>query len=861
MKASLITTVFNEEQTMRLFLESVFKQTRFLDEVIIVDGGSTDGTIEQIIQFKSLNVNKTPNIKLIIKKGNRSVGRNEAISKAQNSIIAITDAGCILDKNWLKSIIEPFSNQKIDVVAGYYRGTAKNIFQKCLIPYVLVMEDKIKEVDFLPATRSMAIKKSVWKRAGKFDEKLSHNEDYAFANKLKKIGANIVFQKKAIVNWIPRINLKQAFVMFFRFALGDVEAKIFRDKVVYIFLRYAFAAYLFALSIIMKSYFLWGLYALLIVAYLAWSTGKNYRYVNNIKAVLYLPVLQVTSDCAVMLGTILGLVKQISLRKFLKLLLNNKGPTLIILVYIMAMLSVISWGIPNISHPFPYHMDEWHQSQSVRDLFKYGTSNIAGAANGTIFQFFLTGIYLIPFYVFGIVNPFAIKSSVTNLDLQQRLFEVLRMNTLLFGIMSVILVYYLSRKYFKSNGFITACLFTTSPIWLMLSNYFKYDIFLVFWILLSLLFLLRYISSPKTLNFVLAGIVSGLAFSVKVSAIPLFPAYVLMFFLYTSRFIGKLKVLLIGILAFITTIIFFGIPDIIFGKGNMLGYLQSNLVDVPKTMANNFNFGMNYWLYYLSRIYPITFGTALYVSFFISVVGLAVFFVREIKHSHLRKFLQRNKNYLFFVIVFVLFVLSLYPLGIGALGNRVLVLLPFMAITVGMFLTKLLSVKRMLAKLLIAFVILMIVALQSFQSYKYFKLKFDINPRVVSSEWILKNIKPNTTIGIESIPIYQFLPDIIVKDFYSQQYGLKTKPKFSYRVISFKDKFPKIVIVTNDVLESDFWLQSDKVMLVEKLQKEGYKIVKRFEPDSKYFPSERDRFDFTIAALVPFSAEISVYEK
>jgi glycosyltransferase involved in cell wall biosynthesis len=255
MKVSLITTVFNEENSIELFLDSIFIQTKLPDEIIIVDGGSNDGTIKKIEKYNSLSGKHLPKIKLIVKKGNRSVGRNEAINRATNEIIAITDAGCILDKNWLNNLIKPFSKGQIDVVAGYYKGRAKSAFQKSLVPYVLVMEDKISDAkDFLPATRSMAIRKPVWEKAGRFNEKLSHNEDYAFANKLMAMNTKIVFCKDAIVNWVPRKNLKEAFIMFFRFALGDSEAKIFRDKVVYIFIRYIFAAYLLGLGLIMRSF-------------------------------------------------------------------------------------------------------------------------------------------------------------------------------------------------------------------------------------------------------------------------------------------------------------------------------------------------------------------------------------------------------------------------------------------------------------------------------------------------------------------------------------------------------------------------------------------------------------------------------
>lgn len=872
MKVSLITTVYNEEATITPFLKSVLSQSKMPDEIIIVDGGSTDDTIAKIKNLLRSRAQdrgekskfKKYKSKLIIlqKKGNRSVGRNEAIEKAQNDIIAISDAGNILDRRWIKNITKPFLDKKTDVVTGYYKGLSKNIFEKCLIPYVLVMPDKANAAEeFLPATRSMAIKKSVWKKMGGFDEKLSHNEDYAFANKLKEAGAHIYFAKDAVVNWIPRKDLRRAFVMFFRFAFGDSEARIFRDKVVYIFLRYLFGVYLFFLSVIMQSITLWILYLFLIILYLGWSIKKNYKYIKNYKAFLYLPLLQITSDLAIMPGTMLGLIKNISLSKFVRLILNNKGLTILIISYIFTMLSVIDWGIPNINHPFDYQMDEWHQSQSVRGLFKYGTPNIPGAANGTIFQFFLTGIFLIPFYIFRIVNPFAIKSSVLNLEVQQRLFEVLRLNTLLFGILSIILIYYLVKKYFKINGILVVFLITVNPLWLMLSNYFKYDISLMFWILMALLFLLRYINNPKTLNFVLAGIFSGLAFSVKVSAIPLLPILIIAFLLYNPHLKTNFKSLFAGILIFLLISVFFGIPDVIFNKGDLMEYLVSNLIRAPKFLSNNFDFGMNFWTYFLTRIYPVDFGKSFYSLSIFSIVSFTVLVILKLKNQGIKIFLKTNKNFCLIFISFVCFALSLYPLQIGAIGNRMLVLLPFMVIVCGLFLSTVLSHKNTVIKTLTMLIIVILFSLQIFDSYKYFRLKIQPDPRVMSSNWIINNLKPGTTIGIENIPIYQSLPDVILKDFYLQQYGVKNTPLFSYKVVGYKDKLPKIMIISSDNLETKFWLKSDKTNLVKKINKDGYKVVKRFEPDFKYFSTPRDRFDLSLSGLIPIPDSISIYEK
>jgi glycosyltransferase involved in cell wall biosynthesis len=56
MKVSLVTTVLNEEKTIEKFLDSVISQTRKPEEVVIVDGGSTDETLEKVQKFKSSKV-------------------------------------------------------------------------------------------------------------------------------------------------------------------------------------------------------------------------------------------------------------------------------------------------------------------------------------------------------------------------------------------------------------------------------------------------------------------------------------------------------------------------------------------------------------------------------------------------------------------------------------------------------------------------------------------------------------------------------------------------------------------------------------------------------------------------------------
>lgn len=313
MKTSFITTVFNEEEGIGAFLDSILRQTRVPDEVIIVDGGSTDGTVDEIERF--IKEHNGGHIRLIQKQGNRSVGRNEAIKYAKGDVILISDAGCLLDNKWAEEIAKPFTESSVDVIAGYYKGKAETVFEKCLIPYVLVMPDRVDPNTFLPATRSMAMRKKVWEELGGFPEQFSHNEDYVFAQSLRRQKKKIIFANKAIVWWLPRKNFHEAYNMFSRFAYGDAEAGILRSKVLVLFARYLIGIFLVIFAIMRQEKVLLLALLVLLVLYCIWAVWKNYRYVQRPQALVLLPLIQFTADFAVMDGTSRGCISRWGTRK------------------------------------------------------------------------------------------------------------------------------------------------------------------------------------------------------------------------------------------------------------------------------------------------------------------------------------------------------------------------------------------------------------------------------------------------------------------------------------------------------------------------------------------------------------------
>lgn len=305
---SVVVTVLNEEQTILSLLKALSEQTLLPAEVIIADGGSRDNTTLLIQEFAK----KYPQLhcQLIVKKGNRSIGRNEAISKARSSWIAITDAGCVPHPDWLEKLsaaAEKISTTDF-VVAGYYDAQPQTPFEEAVVPYVLVMSDQLHPNAFLPATRSMLMSKSAWKKVNGFNENLSDNEDYAFAHAIKKAQISLSFTAAAKVTWKPRTTLNQFMWMIFRFARGDAQARIWRPKVLLILGRYFLAA-LLAVGWVLGQLPISTLVLIYLIGlffYCCWAIQKNRRYVPH--GWFWLPVLQITSDLAVIKGTLVGLL-------------------------------------------------------------------------------------------------------------------------------------------------------------------------------------------------------------------------------------------------------------------------------------------------------------------------------------------------------------------------------------------------------------------------------------------------------------------------------------------------------------------------------------------------------------------------
>lgn len=167
---SVIIAVFNGERYIGAALESVRAQSRPVREVIVVDDGSTDGTVAVVQSFAEVTLLHQPN-------RGPAAARNRGIARARGDYLAMLDA----DDLW--------PSDRNDVMAGVLdanpslglvMGTQRLLVEPgAALPYWVPSGDpESVDPEKLPKpTGAFVARRTAFDVVGLFDEALRHAED------------------------------------------------------------------------------------------------------------------------------------------------------------------------------------------------------------------------------------------------------------------------------------------------------------------------------------------------------------------------------------------------------------------------------------------------------------------------------------------------------------------------------------------------------------------------------------------------------------------------------------------------------------------------------------------------------------
>jgi glycosyltransferase involved in cell wall biosynthesis len=316
MKISVVIPVRNEEESIQTLLASLCAQTRPPDEIVVVDGGSTDRTIELIKQFDEGEVA----IRLFCER-QALPGRGRNVGAANTSCpwLAFIDAGIKPEPNWLEELEKRAeADTAVDVIYGAWQPITDSLFKECAAIAYVPAPIEIDGIRTRPRSiTSSLMKKSVWKAVGGFPEHLRSAEDLLFMNEIERASFNTAFAPKALVHWDIQPDLGRTFSRFVAYSRHNIRAGLWRQWQLAIFKRYllltvlAFVSLILGLAWLAVPVVLW---VALLIARAALSIRRNREaypagVARNLKRIPTLILLLATLDLAAVVGTVEWLFK------------------------------------------------------------------------------------------------------------------------------------------------------------------------------------------------------------------------------------------------------------------------------------------------------------------------------------------------------------------------------------------------------------------------------------------------------------------------------------------------------------------------------------------------------------------------
>ena len=167
---SVVVPFYNSERTLAACIESLLAQENVGDdyEILLIDNRSEDTSATIAGNYSGVTVltESTPGA---------YAARNTGIREAAAPVIAMTDADCVVDPDWLRSILDGLRDPQTAVLVGHCRYPASSsltlrllgAYENAKTEYVI---DHCDPAHHFAYCNNMAVRASVFTELGLFEE-------------------------------------------------------------------------------------------------------------------------------------------------------------------------------------------------------------------------------------------------------------------------------------------------------------------------------------------------------------------------------------------------------------------------------------------------------------------------------------------------------------------------------------------------------------------------------------------------------------------------------------------------------------------------------------------------------------------
>lgn len=220
---TVICPVLNEENHIQKVIDFFNSSIPLEKELIIIDGGSKDGTIKIIRK----EIEQYRNIHLLINNHKYvPFALNLAIRTSKGDPIVRLDAHTEYENDYFEMILLTFKDTNADIVGGPMNAVGHTIFQKS-VAYATsckfgVGDSKIHQKDFVGETDHVylgAWRRKIFDEVGYFDERFIRNQDDEFHYRAKSLGKKIYLNPAIKSYYYPRNSWWKLFAQYFQYGL------------------------------------------------------------------------------------------------------------------------------------------------------------------------------------------------------------------------------------------------------------------------------------------------------------------------------------------------------------------------------------------------------------------------------------------------------------------------------------------------------------------------------------------------------------------------------------------------------------------------------------------------------------------
>jgi glycosyltransferase involved in cell wall biosynthesis len=227
-RVSVVIPCLNERDMIGRCLESVLEQTypQQRIEILIADGGSTDGTLAVIEQFAACH--PQADIRLVENPDRiQSAGCNQAIAVSRGDVIVRLDAHAEYDRNYIARSVAALSATGAANVGGAARPVHKTFFQRCL---AAALESRAsmggapywrkEHQGWVDTVWNGAFPRSTFEEVGLYDPRARTNEDAELNLRITRAGKRIYLCRDVIAHYYPRRSLFALGRQYLRYGQG-----------------------------------------------------------------------------------------------------------------------------------------------------------------------------------------------------------------------------------------------------------------------------------------------------------------------------------------------------------------------------------------------------------------------------------------------------------------------------------------------------------------------------------------------------------------------------------------------------------------------------------------------------------------